>query len=163
MEKKNNKGFTLIELLAVIVVLAVIALIAAPIILGIINDARDASRVRSVEAYAKAVETTVTTYMTLNPDLVADDTLICSKAADDKCLIDGTVEARDAGAPKATNAKKAVTYSGNKVVCDKVTYNQENGVVTVSKCTVGNETKYTYSGTTKDGITQDAAGGGTEG
>src|SRR5574344_253473 len=36
-----KKGFTLIELLAVIVILAIIALIASPIVLNIINDARD--------------------------------------------------------------------------------------------------------------------------
>ena len=36
----NKKGFTLIELLAVIVILAIIALITAPIILGVIENAR---------------------------------------------------------------------------------------------------------------------------
>ena len=40
----NKKGFTLIELLAVIVILAIIALIATPIILNIINDAREQAR-----------------------------------------------------------------------------------------------------------------------
>ena len=53
----KNKGFTLIELLAVIVILAIIALIATPIILGIINDARDEARKRSAEAVTHAVET----------------------------------------------------------------------------------------------------------
>ena len=37
---KNNKGFTLIELLAVIVILAIIALIATPMILGVIDTAK---------------------------------------------------------------------------------------------------------------------------
>lgn len=37
---KENKGFTLIELLAVIVILAIIALIATPIIIGVIEQAR---------------------------------------------------------------------------------------------------------------------------
>ncbi len=50
-----KKGFTLIELLAVIVILAIIALIAVPIILEIINDAREESNKRSVELYANAV------------------------------------------------------------------------------------------------------------
>ena len=36
----NKKGFTLIELLAVIVILAIIALITAPIILGVIENAK---------------------------------------------------------------------------------------------------------------------------
>ena len=36
-----KKGFTLIELLAVIVILAIISLIATPIILGMINNAKE--------------------------------------------------------------------------------------------------------------------------
>ena len=52
----KNKGFTLIELLAVIVILAIIALIATPIILGIINDARDESRERTAELIANEIE-----------------------------------------------------------------------------------------------------------
>ncbi len=36
----NKKGFTLIELLAVIVILAIILLIAMPIVLNVINEAR---------------------------------------------------------------------------------------------------------------------------
>jgi len=51
-----KKGFTLIELLAVIVILAIIALIATPIILGIIEDARNESKVRSAELYLTAIE-----------------------------------------------------------------------------------------------------------
>ena len=51
----RKNGFTLIELLAVIVILAIIALIATPIILGIINDAREKANERSVELYASAV------------------------------------------------------------------------------------------------------------
>ena len=55
----KKKGFTLIELLAVIVILAIIALIATPIILGIINDAREKANERSVELYASAVRNAV--------------------------------------------------------------------------------------------------------
>ena len=57
-----KKGFTLIELLAVIVILAIIALIATPIILGIINDAREESNERSVELYASAVRNAIAAY-----------------------------------------------------------------------------------------------------
>lgn len=147
--KMNKKGFTLIELLAVIVILAVIALIASPIILGIIEDAREASRVRSVEAYAKAIEETVTTYMTLHPDETV--VTICTgagPAAD--CMIDAT----DAGRtePSSSKSAKVVKYSGNKVLCESATYNNETGLVTVNKCTVGNDTKNTYSGDTQNGI-----------
>ena len=53
----NKKGFTLVELLAVIVILAIIALIATPIVLNVINQAQEGADARSVEAYAKALET----------------------------------------------------------------------------------------------------------
>ena len=58
----RKNGFTLIELLAVIVILAIIALIATPIILGIINDAREKANERSVELYASAVRNAVAAY-----------------------------------------------------------------------------------------------------
>ena len=54
-----KNGFTLIELLAVIVVLAIIALIAVPVVLNIINDAKESSLLRSAEFYLDAVEYTI--------------------------------------------------------------------------------------------------------
>lgn len=53
---KSNKGFTLIELLAVIVILAIIALIATPIILGVIDTAKEGSAKSSALGYIDAVE-----------------------------------------------------------------------------------------------------------
>lgn len=38
-----KKGFTLIELLAVIIILAIVALIATPIILNVVDDARESA------------------------------------------------------------------------------------------------------------------------
>lgn len=38
-----KKGFTLIELLAVIIILAIIALIATPIVLDVVDDAKDSA------------------------------------------------------------------------------------------------------------------------
>ena len=58
----KNKGFTLIELLAVIVILAIIALIATPIILNIIDNAKEESDKRSIDMYAKAVENAIVEY-----------------------------------------------------------------------------------------------------
>jgi len=49
-------GFTLIELLAVIVILAIIALIAVPIVLNIVNDAKESAQLRSAEMYMDGVE-----------------------------------------------------------------------------------------------------------
>ena len=63
-----KKGFTLIELLAVIVILAIIALIATPIILGMINDAREKANERSVELYASAVRNAIASYQLTNPN-----------------------------------------------------------------------------------------------
>ncbi|MDD4608376.1 MAG: prepilin-type N-terminal cleavage/methylation domain-containing protein [Bacilli bacterium] len=53
---KSNNGFTLIELLAVIVILAIIALIAAPIIVGLIDDARKESAANSAYGVYHAAE-----------------------------------------------------------------------------------------------------------
>ena len=69
-----KKGFTLIELLAVIVILAIISLIATPIILGIINDAREESNERSVELYASAVRNGIAAYQLRTGNEVLPDT-----------------------------------------------------------------------------------------
>ena len=151
MERRNNKGFTLIELLAVIVILAVIALIATPIILGIINDARESANARSVEDYAKAVETTVTTYLTLNPDVedvtICDGTKVASGCAVDASPAEATV----------SGAEKKVTYSGSRVSCSGgVTFDRSTGVVSVKTCKVGNsETTYSWDTNSKDGAKKD--------
>ena len=63
----KSKGFTLIELLAVIVILAIIALIATPIVLDIINDARNSSQLRSTDFYLNAVEHSITKKMMNDP------------------------------------------------------------------------------------------------
>ena len=73
----KNKGFTLIELLAVIVILAIIALIATPIILGIINDAREQAKKRSAELVYTGVEYAYTTSLYKGTDgaAITDPTL----------------------------------------------------------------------------------------
>ena len=52
-------GFTLVELLAVIVILAVLALIATPVVLSIIDDAKESAMLRSAEMYLSGVENAV--------------------------------------------------------------------------------------------------------
>ena len=64
----KSKGFTLIELLSVIVILAIIALIATPIILSIIEDAREEANKRSIDLYASAVKNAIATYQLHNDD-----------------------------------------------------------------------------------------------
>lgn len=114
---KSNKGFTLIELLAVIVILAVIALITTPIVLGIINDAKEAANLRSVEAYAKALEYGVVQYEYKNNGELP-------KTYDD--------------------IKEFVSYTNTKVCCN-IDINSDNATVKVTNCQVGNYTKHSYS------------------
>ncbi len=54
--KLLSSGFTLIELLAVIIILAIVALIAAPIILGVIEDARLSANKSQVEMILSGAE-----------------------------------------------------------------------------------------------------------
>ena len=54
MKKRN--GFTLIELLAVVVILAVIALISTPLIINIINDAKEGAFQNTAYGIAQAAE-----------------------------------------------------------------------------------------------------------
>ena len=121
--KSNKKGFTLIELLAVIVILAVIALITTPIVLGIINDAKEASNLRSVEAYAKAVEYGVIQYEYKNNGELP--TSYC-------------------------DIKDYVSYTNTDVVCE-VSITEDVANVIVEHCKVGSYTKnsYKYDGSLK--------------
>ena len=66
--KNNNKGFTLIELLAVIVILAVIALIATPLIMNVINNARENASKDAAYGYIDAVEKSMVEGLYANPD-----------------------------------------------------------------------------------------------
>ena len=52
--KKN--GFTLIELLAVIIILAVVAIIATPIVLDVVNDAKESALESKLKMYADSVK-----------------------------------------------------------------------------------------------------------
>ena len=87
--KKNTKGFTLIELLAVIVVLAIIALIATPIVLNLINQAREGAARESVTSYMKAVENTVLKEMVNGKDVT-----FCTSYNIDGTTLTGTGECK---------------------------------------------------------------------
>jgi len=56
MKRNKHKAFTLVELLAVIAILAIILLIAVPMILGVIEDAKQESFRNSVRGVFHAVE-----------------------------------------------------------------------------------------------------------
>ena len=131
MKKKN--AFTLIELITVLVILAIIALIVTPLVLNIVKKAKDSANKRSVDAYGKAVELAVATYLL------------------------------DTGNYPTTLDNLTVEYSGNEVICNVKTLN-EDGSIYLSECTVkGIEVKdsktddgwYHYGKTTSNVVTYD--------
>lgn len=65
---KSKKGFTLIELIAVLVILAILALIVTPLVMSIIKKAKDSANKRSIDAYGRAAELAVATYLLDNND-----------------------------------------------------------------------------------------------
>ena len=116
----RKNGFTLIELLAVIVILAIIALIATPIILVIINDAREKANERSVELYASAVRNGIAAHQLRTGNEV----------------LPGTYN-------ETNKLPFDVEYDG-KVDCTSVIIG-EDGKVSLDKCTVNGGTKeYSY-------------------
>ena len=71
MKRKN--GFTLIELLAIIVILAIIAVITVPLILGIIDNAKEKSVIDSAYGYKDAVNKLYTMKLLNNKDYKMQD------------------------------------------------------------------------------------------
>ena len=118
----KNKGFTLIELLAVIVILAIIALIATPIILGIINDARESAKQRTAELVANGVELAYTSYLFANNGT--------GSAADFCDYMTATYFQMDSAAIEGTCADNSVSVKGDDNVTYTVSYS--NGTVTVN-------------------------------
>lgn len=80
--KKNTKGFTLIELLAVIVILAIIALIATPIVLNLINRARQGAAQDSAYGVRKAAKLYYQTALMEDIEGFNGDTITFSKSGD---------------------------------------------------------------------------------
>ena len=93
-----KKGFTLIELLAVIVILAIIALIATPIVLNIIADTKENSRLRSAEFYLDAVELSVANRSLNNRPIVSgkynilENGNVCLEYAENECIDELVIE-----------------------------------------------------------------------
>ena len=109
-----KRGFTLIELLAVIVILAIIALIATPIILGIINDARNSAKERSAELVYTGVEYAYTTSLYKNTEgtVLADPTLTDLK---NNLQVDNVTSANVEG---EGDTEKLVIVTNDNVTCN---------------------------------------------
>ena len=120
-----KKGFTLIELLAVIIILAIVALIATPIILNVVDDARESA----ARSEASMIVSGVNNY--------------CATAAM-KNQLDGT-EDICANGVEPTEVPTMVNLGNAKVT--SITYNSTSGAVTALTIT-SNTYTVTYNGTT---------------
>ena len=112
---KNKKAFTLIELIAVLVILAILALIVTPLVLNIIKKARTSADKRNIDAYGRSIELAVADYLL------------------------------DKGEFPTSIEQLQVEYTGDEVVCNTTTLNEDGGVY-LKDCTVGGRTVsgYTY-------------------
>jgi len=120
-----KKGFTLIELLAVIVVLAILALVVTPIVLNIVEKAQKGSDERSLEQYAKVVQSTFYELKIKDPSLTLEEYL-------------SKIDTEDGIKLK---------YNGSKVVCsERKAVEKEDGTQTIElrNCTVDGRGPYSY-------------------
>ena len=121
-----KKGFTLIELLAVIIILAIVALVATPIILNVVDDARESA----ARSEASMIVSGVNNY--------------CATAAM-KNQLDSTAENICADGVDKNEVPTMVNLGNAKVT--SITYNPTSGAVTALEIT-SNTFTVTYNGTT---------------
>ena len=136
MKKLNKKGFTLIELLAIIVILAIIAVITVPIILNIIDDAREGARKNSVVGYGKAVELNYTKYLYASATSSDSNPYVADSSEEDGSTVEVTIDG-------VTTINLIVDFSGDQVICESGVI--DAGKVTLNSCQVnGTGTVYDY-------------------
>lgn len=126
MKKINRKGFTLIELLAIIVILAIIAVITVPIVLGIIDEAKEKANLNSVIGYGKSVE-----FSYGRVGVTPGSELESCSATDGTCVTIGT-------------AHLQVDFSGAQVVCTTTSVDAD-GKLSMTGCKVDGRNTPTYS------------------
>jgi len=120
-----KKGFTLIELLAVIVVLAILALVVTPIVLNIVENAQQGSDERSLEQYAKVMQTS------FYEEKMKDTTLTLASFVSN---VD-------------TGSGVSLTYNGSRVVCsERKAVETASGEQTIElrNCTVDGRGPYEF-------------------
>ena len=121
-----KKGFTLIELLAVIIILAIVALVATPIILNVVDDARESA----ARSEASMIVSGVNNY--------------CATAAMRNQLDENEVDICADGV--TAQEVPTMVNLGNATVTD-ITYNPTSGAVTALEIE-SNTFTVTYNGTT---------------
>ena len=122
-----KKGFTLIELLAVIIILAIVALVATPIILNVVDDARESA----ARSEASMIVSGVNNY--------------CATSAM-RNQLDGTKDIC-ADADGVTKEEVATMVNLGNAKVTSITYNPTSGAVTALTIT-SNTFTVTYNGTT---------------
>ena len=95
---KKKKGFTLIELIVVLVIIAIVALIVTPLLMSIIKKAKVSADKRSIDAYGRSIELSITGYL------------------------------MDNGAFPTSIEDLTIEYSGSEVVCSTTQLNPDSTV-----------------------------------
>ena len=121
---KKSKGFTLIELLAVIVVLAVIALITVPLVLNLVNKAKEGAAESSATAYIKSVENGIMAKLIKEPDTSFKGTFTVSQ--------DKTKIVNESGVEINVDVKGNLPAQGSVVTIG------DNGIVTSATFNISN-------------------------
>ena len=131
----KNKGFTLIELLAVIVILAIIALIATPMILGVIDTAKQGAAKSAALGYIDAVEKKVMTSQLT----ATNETPAISVAVGDVYTVgsNGTLTKKE-GSAAGSSATITVDLKGEAPSAGEVTFGKGGQVTSVSGLTFTN-------------------------
>ena len=115
---RNDKGFTLIELLAVIIILAIIALITTPIVLNVINQAREDAAEDSAWGAIEAVR-------------MAYAQAQLNSAVPAKADVTFTTG-------NATIGGEKVVVSGTKPTGGKITIDSDTGIITCTDLIIDN-------------------------
>ena len=147
---KSNKGFTLIELLAVIVILAIIALIATPVILGVVETAREGAAKSAVLGYVDAVEKQVMINQLddTKTDIQDDDYTVTAGTGAITGTKTGNTTAIDIDVKGEAPSSTKMTILGGEV-------QQTNFVMTVN----GKEYNFTYANGSASKTTASAGAG----
>ena len=126
-----KKGFTLIELLAVVIILAIVALIATPIILNVIEDARNSADMSSAQLIVNEGHNY---YAGAMLDEVKQEDIELEKDIYDKLNINNKPEIGQLYVNKENKVAMAIIIN-NK--CYKKTYYSEIEVVENVDCDLG--------------------------